>query len=336
MAKAKENPESPWGLVEAVRYFADKDRALAFMAQVRWPDGVVACPICGSKEVTFLKSRRLWNCRGDHPKRQFSIKVGTIMEDSAIGLDRWLPAMWLLANCKNGISSYELARGLRVTQKTAWFMLQRIRLALQESGGMLGGPGQTVEVDETWIGGKARNMNRGRRAKTKTEHKMGPYAYSGKAVVLGMLERGGRVRLKVVPNVRRKTLLPEVHMHVEKGSEIHTDALGSYVGLDGRSYEELGEPRYAHKVVDHAVEYVAGNVHVNGVENFWSLLKRAIRGTYVSVEPFHLFRYLDEQAFRFNYRHDNDRERFVEAVRNIVGRRLTYQHLIGVDAPATT
>ncbi len=283
----------------------------------------------------FLRTRRVWKCKKDHPKRQFSIKVGTIMEDSPIGLDKWLPAMWLLANCKNGISSYELARALKVTQKTAWFMLGRIRLAMQESGGKLGGPGSTVEVDETWIGGKARNMNTRRRGKAvKGAGKRGPYAVVGKAIVFGMLERAGRVKVRTVPNVKRNTLEPHIHEHVERETEIHSDANLSYDRLDWT--DAFGQQKYTHKVVDHAVEYVRDNVHVNGLENFWSLLKRAIRGTYVSVEPFHLFRYLDEQAFRFNARKDDDQGRFIETVRNVLGRRLTYRQLIGADQPATT
>jgi len=235
-------------------------------------------------------------------------------------------------NCKNGISSYEMARAINVTQKTAWFMLHRIRLAMQESGGMLGGRGTTVEVDETWIGGKARGMTAGQRAKKDRGHRMGPYKFSGKAIVLGMLERGGRVRTRVVHNVKAKTILPHIHEHVERGTEIHTDAAGAYDRLDERTYENLGEPAFGHKVVDHAVTYVSGNVHTNGIENFWSLLKRGIRGTYVSVEPFHLFRYLDEQAFRFNSRKATDGERFLDVVRAVVGKRLTYQHLIGGDS----
>jgi transposase-like protein len=311
-------------LLEAVRYFADKDRAQDFMVRVRWPNGVT-CPTCGGKEVAYLASRRLWNCKKDHAKRQFSVKVGTIMEDSPIGLDKWLPAMWMLANCKNGISSYELARALKITQKSAWFMLQRIRLAMQDpqTGGKLGG---TVEVDETYIGGVARKMNAQQRKKSMRGR--GSAYATPRAIVLGMLERGGRVRLKHVKNTRRRTLLSEVVRQVEKGSEVHTDQLVQYDGLV--------EPNYAHKVVNHTETYVDGNVHTQGIENFWSLLKRAIRGTYVSVEPFHLFRYLDEQAFRFNNRKDNDRGRFIEAMRHIVGRRLTYQHLIGADSALAT
>ena len=325
----------PESLQEAILYFADPDRCLAFMVELRWPAGVT-CPTCGGKEITFLSTRRLWKCKNRHARQQFSIKVGTIFEDSPIPLQKWLPAMWMIVNCKNGISSYEVHRALGVTQKTAWFMLHRIRLAMQTSSFQkLGG---IVEVDETWIGGKARSMNRGRTAKTKTAHKIGPYARSGRAIVLGMLERGGRIALKVVSNVRRNTLLPHVRDHVEEGTEVHTDSLPSYLGLEERNYETLGRARYKHKVVDHAVEYVKGNVHVNGIENFWSLLKRGIRGTYVSVEPFHLFRYLDEQALRFNLRkHDGgDGGRFREVLSDIIGKRLTYSHLTGQDALATT
>ena len=315
-------PNPAQSLLEAVRYFADRDRALAFMVQVRWPNGVT-CPTCGSKAVTFLASRRLWNCKAKHLKRQFSAKVGTIMEDSAIGLDKWLPAMWMLANCKNGISSYELARALRVTQKSAWFMLHRLRLAMQESGGKLGG---TVEVDETYIGGKARWMNAKRR-KTALRGKGSAYA-TPRAIVLGMLERGGRVRVKAMRRATRWDLVGTVMENVERGSAIHTDELVAYRNLEQNDY--------AHNVVNHTQRYVDGTVHTNGIENFWGLLKRAIRGTYVSVEPFHLFRYLDEQAFRFNTRKDSDRGRFMEAMRNIAGRRLTYKNLIGMDAALAT
>ena len=196
---------------------------------------------------------------------------------------------------------------------------------------MLGGSGRTVEMDETWIGGKARTMNAGRRGKaSKGAGKRGPYAFSGKAIVFGMLERAGRVKVRTVPNVKRNTLEPHIHEHVERETEIHSDANLSYDRLDWP--DRFGQQKYTHQVVDHAVEYVRDNVHVNGLENFWSLLKRAIRGTYVSVEPFHLFRYLDEQAFRFNTRLAADGERFLDVVRSVVGKRLTYQHLIGGDS----
>src|SRR5437773_5706616 len=160
MDKAETTAALPKALLGAVLYFANPAHCRRFMVAMRWPDGVT-CPRCGSKEVAYLANARVWKCRANHPSQKFSAKVGTIMEDSPIGLDKWLPAIWLIVNCKNGVSSYEVHRALGITQKTAWFLLQRIRLAMQESGGgMLGGEGKTVEADETWIGGKARMMNK--------------------------------------------------------------------------------------------------------------------------------------------------------------------------------
>jgi hypothetical protein len=310
----------PETLLEAVTYFADPDRALAFMVEIRWPNGV-ACPTCGSKEVSFLSTRRLWKCKGKHPKRQFSIKVGTIMEDSPIGIDKWLPAMWLIANCKNGISSMELKRALKVTQKTAWFMLHRIRLAMQSGtfqklGGVGGRP---VEVDECYIGGRVDKMN-WKQYRRAVERGVTLTGIGGKAIVMGMLERGGRIALKLVQSNDRPTLLGHIVEHVHRGSEVHTD--------EHKAYQGLAWPDYAHEIVNHTETYVRGHVHTNGLESFWSLLKRTIRGTYVSVEPFHLGRYLDEQAFRFNQRKGTDRSRFVQTLRSIVGRRLTYAELV--------
>lgn len=310
----------PETLLGAIKFFSDPDVALAFVAKIRWPNGAT-CPECGAPEPSFLSTRRLWKCRAC--KKQFSVKVGTIFEDSPIGLDKWLPALWLVVNCKNGISSYEIARDLGVTQKTAWFMAHRIRLAMQT--GTFGKMSGEVEVDETYIGGKARFMH-----KSKREEKIKGTGGMGKAAVMGLLERHGedghsRVKTKVVPNVRRSTLSPEVREHVEEGAEVFTDAL--------KSYEDLGRD-YVHQVIDHAESYAEGKVHTNGLENFWSLLKRAIRGTYVNVEPFHLFRYLDEQSFRFNSRKVSDGVRFLRVAAGIVGKRVTYKELIG--DPATT
>jgi transposase-like protein len=310
----KTKPEFPETLTDAIKYFADPDRALNFTAAIRWPDGKACCPRCNSANAVFMPARRLWQCRDC--KKQFSVKVGTVFEDSPLGLDKWWPAFWMIVNAKNGISSCELGRALGVTQKTAWFMLHRIRLALQ-NGSICSFAGN-VEVDETFIGGKARNMHKGHRKVKGTGHvAMTP--------VMGLLERNtakksSRVVLKVVRNVRRVELQAHIRQHVAKGSEIHTDALPSYNGL---------EPDYTHNVIDHAVSYVRGHVHTNGLENFWSLLKRAIRGTYISVEPFHLFRYLDEQAFRFNERKNTDAGRFLTAVVGIIGKRLEYAKLIG-------
>jgi len=303
----------PSTLQDAILYFADPDNCISYLAARRWPNGVT-CPTCGSKDVSFVASRRLWQCKTRHPKSQFSIKVGTIFEDSAIKLDKWLLAMWMLANCKNGVSSYEISRATGVSQKSSWFMLQRIRLALQgEKGGMLSGE---VEVDETYIGGKARNMHKSVRAR-----RISSTGGKDKTAVVGIIQRGGKVRTKVVGNTKKKTLQAEVRQHVEAGSALYSDALQSYTGL---------ESDYAHQVIDHAVSYVEGAVHTNTMENFWSCLKRGLHGTYISVEPFHLFRYLDEQAFRYNNRKGmNDSDRFDLAVRQIIGKRLTWAEVTG-------
>src|SRR5713101_5139218 len=307
--------KAPKTFLEAVRYFCDPQTCLEFLVALRWPRGV-KCPQCGSKKVTILENAKLWKCRNAHPKQKFSVKVGTIFEDSPIGLDKWFPAMWLAANCKNGISSYELHRCLGVTQKTAWFMLQRIRLAMQK--GITGKFRGRVEADETYIGAKARYMHKDKR--TGVGH-----AGLKKTAVQGILERNtdkktSRVVLKVVPNTRRPELCGNVREHVRKGSTVCTDALMSYDDLE-RDYDR--------RVIDHAESYAQGHVHTNCLENFWSLLKRALKGTYVNVEPFHLFRYLDEQAYRFNERKSTDSERFLAAVPSIAGRRLTYRGLTG-------
>ena len=306
--------DAPTTLQQAIIYFSDAKRCNDFMVSIRWTDGKVRCPHCGAPNVTYLKAVNRWKCYAKHPKAQFSLKVGTIFEDSPLGLDKWLTAVWLVVNCKNGISSYEMARDLGVTQKSAWFMNHRIRRALQEgSFGKLAGE---VEVDETFIGGKARNMHVSQRKRRITGT-----GGKDKTAVLGILKRGGKVRTTVVADRRKKTLQAEVHRHVEAGAALYTDELLSYSGLEGQ---------YAHEVIDHTVRYVDGNVHTNSMENYWSLLKRGLAGTYVSVEPFHLFRYLDEQAFRFNNRVGmKDFDRFWLAVSQVAGKRLTYAEVTG-------
>src|SRR5262249_1275079 len=217
------------------------------------------------------------------------------------------PCMWLILNCKNGVSSCEIARALGVTQKTAWFMLHRIRLAQQgKDGGKLSGE---VEIDETFIGGKSRNMHRAKRERVITGT-----GGKDKTIVMGMVERGGNVRAFVIDNRRKKAIQKQVREHVEAGSAIISGELVSYDGLN---------EDYKHAVINHAIEYANGEVHTNTMENFWSLLKRGLHGTYVSVEPFHLFRYIDEQAFRYNNRKLTDAERFDTGVRQIMGKRLT-------------
>ncbi len=277
----------------------------------RWPGGVT-CPRCGNQKVKFQEKYNRWQCSTRHDRRQFTVKTGTIFEDSPLGLDKWLCAMWLVVNCKNGVSSYEIHRAIGVTQKTAWFMDHRIRLAL--TMGSVEKLSGEVEADETFIGGKARNMHAAKRARRITGT-----GGKDKTAVLGVLERGGKVRATVVPSRKKGALQPEVRKHVEAGSALYTDALKSYEGLN----------EFEHGVIDHAEKYVDGKIHTNGMENFWSLLKRSINGAYASVEPFHLFRYLDEQVYRFNSRKLGDGERFSIAVAGILGKRVTFKQLTG-------
>jgi transposase-like protein len=315
----KHGEDFPETLQEAITRFADEDRSFEFVRSIRWEGGVATCPRCASKDSYFLPKRRMWKCKGCSFK--FGVKQGTIFQCSPLPLGKWLAGFWLLANAKNGISSYEVHRALGVTQKTAWFMLGRIRLAIQNGSiVMLSG---TCEVDESWIGGSARNMHKAKKAKVMKGNQN-----TALTPVQGLLERGtrdkcSRVKLAIIRSTRRTELHGNVRKYVLKGAEVYTDALSAYRGL---------EIEYVHEVVDHAVEYVRGNVHTNGLENFWSLLKRSIRGTYVSVEPFHLFRYLDEQTFRFNERKDDDQGRFLKAITGIIGKRLTYAKLTGDDA----
>ena len=301
----------PKTLQDAILYFSDPVRCREYVVVRRWPGGVT-CPRCGNQKVKFQEKYNRWQCSTRHDRRQFTVKTGTIFEDSPLGLDKWLCAMWLVVNCKNGVSSYEIHRAIGVTQKTAWFMDHRIRLAL--TMGSVEKLSGEVEADETFIGGKARNMHAAKRARRITGT-----GGKDKTAVLGVLERGGKVRATVVPSRKKGALQPEVRKHVEAGSALYTDALKSYEGLN----------EFEHGVIDHAEKYVDGKIHTNGMENFWSLLKRSINGTYVSVEPFHLFRYLDEQVYRFNSRKLGDGERFSIAVAGILGKRVTFKQLTG-------
>jgi transposase-like protein len=252
-------------LQEAIVYFSDATNCREYVVARRWADGV-SCPRCGSKSVKFLEKYSRWQCGARHTSRQFTAKTGTIFEDSPLGLDKWLMAMWQVVNCKNGVSSYEVHRAIGVTQKTAWFMDHRIRHAL--AMGTINKLSGQIEADETFIGGKARNMHKDVKARKITGS-----GSAGKTAVLGILERGGKVRTKVIDNTKKKTLQKEVREQVLAGSALFTDALKSYSGLD----------EFQHEVVDHAIEYVRGEVHTNGLENFWSLLKQTLGGTYVSV-----------------------------------------------------
>jgi transposase-like protein len=314
--------DSPKTLQQAILFFSNPDTCIAYMAAKRWPDGVVACPTCGRVDVSWLANQKKWQCKTKHPKRQFSVKVGTLFEDSPIGLDKWLMASWLIANCKNGVSSYEIARDIGVTQKSAWFMMHRIRTAMGEDYAMQDGGTFTtgghhhnpVEVDETFIGGKPKNKHIGKRNLESDK----------KAIVMGMLNRETRrVRAKVIPNVKRETLQREILENVGFNAHVYTDGAVGYEGLDKLK-------NFTHKTVNHVNEYVNGRVHTQGIENFWSLLKRGLNGTYVAVEPFHLDRYVDEQVFRFNNRLNmTDGQRFDKLMGEIAGKRLTYRELTG-------
>lgn len=314
----------PRTLLDAIRYFANPNNCLHYMIEKRWPNGEITCPTCGGGHVRFDRKRHVYTCNNKHPRRQFSVKVGTIFEDSPLGLDKWLPTVWMVANMKNGVSSHEVARSLGVTQKTAWFMLHRIRLAMHDtSNDLLQG---SIEVDETYVGGKARNMHPARR-KAIIGAARSRQPFIGKVAVMGLLERhpDGDSRIKTEVLAKNRLKKPDMQRlvidRVSMGSTVNSDSLKSYVGLDNF---------YIHNVIDHAERYVDGQIHTNGLENFWSLLKRGLHGTYVNVQPFHLFRYLDEQVFRFNNRKRlTDGDRFALAMQGIVGRRLTYRALLG-------
>jgi transposase-like protein len=313
----------PKTLQQAIQYFSNFENCRNFMISARWPDGKVLCPRCGSEKVAWLEKAKVYFCSVKHPKQKFSLKVGTVLEDSPIGLDKWFPAMWLLSNCKNGISSYELAKDLGVTQKSAWFMLHRIRAAMKNNSlRKLGSTGGPVEVDEVFVGGNLRKMHADRRLKLKNA--MGK---DHKTIVLGMLDRDTReVRTKVIPNVKRETLQSEILRQVQGAGTVYTDGYAAY--------DNLAAQAFIHETVNHVDEYVRGQVHTQGIENFWSLLKRTLTGTYVAVEPFHLDAYADEQAFRFNNRATkenplDDADRFMLAVSQVSGKRLTYAELTG-------
>ncbi len=323
---------TPRTLQEAIIYFSDPDRAFEFAVKLRWPDGKVHCPRCSSESnyaitrKTKKGTARLWLCRGCN--RQFTLKVNTIFEDSAVTLDKWMTAFWMLVNCKNGVSSMEIHRTLGVTQKTAWFMLQRLRTALHNrtfgATKKMGGPDSELEADETYVGGRTEYMHRNKREKVEG---LGPF--KNKTIVQGILDRNLRqVRAHVVPNVSREVLQAAILKNVGYGSKIYTDSAVAYEsGLNWR---------FVHDVVNKSEGYVRGRVHTNGMENFWSLLKRGLKGTYVAVEPFHLYRYIDEQVFRYNNRATkerptNDADRFALAMSQVAGRRLTYSELTGKD-----
>jgi transposase-like protein len=316
--------KKPVTLQQAIVYFSDADRAFRYAVELRWPDARIDCPRCGSDSHSFVKTRRIWFCKGC--KKQFTVKVGTIFEDSPISLDKWMTAVWMIVNAKNGVSSYEIARSIGVTQKSAWFMLHRIREAMRNGSFVkMGGSDQgPVEIDETFVGPNPQRMHASRRL--KLQHAI--TQRTNKTAVMGMLDRETRqVRANVIPNVKRETLQNAILNNLEGGATIYTDQFSAYDRLPAAK-------AFIHETVNHMEEYVRGEVHTQGIENFWALLKRTLRGTYVAVEPFHLDRYVTEQVFRFNNRATkdnplNDADRFALAMMQVSGKRLTYSNLTG-------
>jgi transposase-like protein len=311
----------PTTLVDAVKYFSDEQVCIDELAEMRWPDGEKFCVACGEVgNLLWLANQKRWKCRGC--KKQFSVKVGTIFHDSPLGLDKWMVAMWMLANCRNGVSSYEIARTIGITQKSAWHMMHRIREAMTDkSSDKLGGNGTPVECDETFVGAKVKNIHKSKRIKG-----LSYAAGGGKTIVMGMLERGGKVRAGVIADRKSDTMRPALHGNVEAGAHIITDEHSTYPFIAGP---------YVHEVINHIEGYVRDHVHTNGIENFWSCLKRGLNGTYIAVEPIHLDRYVSEQVFRFNLRHKHtDASRFKAVLKDIVGRQLTYAELTGRTASA--
>lgn len=310
--------ETPKTLLAAARYFANLDTCEQFMREIKWHGTQPACPNCGSLRIGEVKTRRLMRCMDC--RKQFSSKVGTIFEDSPLGLDKWFVAVWAIANCKNGISSHELGRAIGVTQRTAWFMLHRIRVAMQ-----CGTPNKfdgTAEMDTTYIGGLAQNMHDSKREKVIQGR-----GAVGKTPVHGILKRKtkdsiSQINATVIGDNGTADTITHIKDVVKRGASVCTD--------EARAYDNLGTD-YFHQAVDHATAYVNGAVHTNGVENFWTLLKRSIKGTYVSIAPFHLFRYVSEQVFRFNSRDLTDAKRFWLLLTHVFNKRLTYRLLAGVD-----
>lgn len=304
----------PETLREAMIHFASEDNAHAFMVAIRWPEGP-QCPFCGTFNVTLLSTRRVFKCKVKGCRKQFTAKRGTIFEDSPLSLGLWFAAAWLISNCKNGISSYEIARDLDVCQKTAWFVLHRLRRAMK-AGSFDKKLCGIIEADECHIGGLFKNMHKGKRERIKGGKKAN--SSTGKTIVQAVLERDGEVRAQVLENLTLAPRLDFLQENAEAGAQLMTDE-----GYDSPQVDAV----FAHEFVNHQIEYVRGNVHCNGVENFWSLLQRGLSGTYISVEPYHLSAYVDEQAFRFNNRKTDDGDRFVRTLSQVSGRRLTYKEL---------
>ncbi|MCB9840739.1 MAG: IS1595 family transposase [Phycisphaeraceae bacterium] len=304
--------KKPQTLVAAIRFF-DADTADSYLASIKWPDGQPCCPRCGSVNVGWIKSRRRFQCREKACRKQFSTTTGTILEGTHLTSDQWIAAVWMIVNCRMGVSSCEIARTIGCKQQSAWHLLHRVREIMRPANeGKFTG---TVEADSTLVGGLLQNMPKARRARITSRH---PHA--GKTRVHVVRERStGKVRATIVDGETAAELHRHVRANVEHGSHVHTDAAHAYKSLRGD---------YHHSFVNHARdEYVRDGV--NGCESFFAFLRRGLAGTYIHASPEHLAAYIDEAVYRYNVRHESEWDRFDAAMRAMVGKRLTYKELTG-------
>lgn len=305
-------------LPQLLDHFKDEKVCIAYYEKLRW-NGKPICPHCNSDKP--YKTKRGYRCANEECRKDFTVKVGSIFENSKIPFRIWFAAIYLNTAHKKGISSVQLAIDLNITQKTAWFVLHRIREMLKQSvPAMVGGEGKIVEGDATFIGGKETNKHFNKRIK---DEKGNTSPFDGKKAVIGLIERNGKVILKYITAENEKAMLPFIKKHVPEGATVITD--------EHFAYKKLGR-HYVHDTVNHSIKvYVSGNVHTNTIENFWSVLKRGLYGVYHQVSAKHLDRYLNEFAARFNTRQLGTEERFDNFLLQSE-RRLLYKNLIAKAA----
>ena len=309
-------PQDFNSLMEVMEYFTDEKKCLDYLMAQRF-DGAIVCPHCASTKIYCFSDGMRYKCGSC--RQQFTAKVGTIFEGSKIPMKKWFVAIYLVTSHKKGISSHQLAKDIKVTQKTGWFMLHRIRFALGQGSfevNMGGNDGGIVEVDEVFIGGLEKNKHA-----SKKSSKLYGNKHAAKTMIVGLLERGGEVRTRVTPIVDHGTLQGIIHLNVKPGSKIVTDAHKGYVGL---------RDTFDHISIKHTEgKYVTkGEIHTNSIEGYWSLFQRSIIGIYHSVSPKHLQAYCDESAYRYNTRKSNEGNRVQNTISKTNGKRLTYNALI--------